>query len=244
MNKGTLIFVILFFGAISAFLLWKAGNIYYDINHMKDWVSHEAKMLEVRFEEHEGGGDDADTYITIVSYQYKIDGKVYMENRVGFGYLQSNMDRHWQLYEKLKYARKVRVWIDPNDPDESVLVKGWTESSIFFILFTFVWVSGAIGAILWNINSNSTRLKTWARMLFSFTLIGAAIMIGRLALVNISDRYLVKLEDQVEVITFLNDQEIKREKLLEKAKQEAFRKAENGQDTIRIRLDGDTFFVK
>lgn len=244
MNKGKLILAIIFFGAISAFLLWKTGNIYYDINHMRDWLPHEAKMLDTKFEEEKGSGDDPDTYITIVSYQYQIDGKVYMGNRVGFGYIQSNMDRHWQLYEKLKYAKKVRVWIDPNDPGESVLVKGWTESSVFFILFTFVWVSGAIGAILWNVNSRSNRLKTWARMLFSFVLIGTAILIGRLVLVKISESFMIKLEDKVEVIAYLNDQEIEREKLLEKAKKEAFRKAENGQDTMRIRLDGDTFFVK
>lgn len=231
-------------GAIAVFLCWKATNIYHDISKTKGWIAHEGTLLSSRLDIKDKTDDNPDTYKVMVSYQYQVDGKYYTSNRLSFGYMHSNLDRHIELADKLKYARKVTVWVDPQEPAESSLIKGWSETALFFMMFTFIWTCGLGGFMFWELDTRGSSLKMWAKLLYTLSGIMFVLFFCRLGMAKWNDKYVIKLEDKVEVLEYMLNEEIKREKLLERARNEAFRKAETGQDTVRIRLEGDTFYVK
>ncbi len=231
-------------GGIAFFLLWKAWGIYQEIGQMNDWEAQEARLIMSYLDVNDKMDDDPSTYRVKVSYEYQVDGESYTSDRLGFGYIHSNMDNHHEVAEKLKYANKIGIWVDPDEPAESSIVKGWSETALFMMMFAFIWVCGFSGFLLWDLDTRSNHLRLWAKALLALAVITFVLYFCRLGIPVLKDKYVIKLEDKVEVLEYKVNEEIKREKLLEKAKNEAFRRAETGQDTIRIRLEQDTFYVK
>ena len=106
------------------------------------WVQTEAQLERNRFEvDYRDGPDDVDTYKNHLTYTYSIDGQMYQGDRVGFGYSKNNIDRHSEVYNKLKYARKIKVWVNPNNLKESSMTQGTNESTVALFLFSLMWNS-------------------------------------------------------------------------------------------------------
>jgi len=114
----------------------------------RNWVKTEAVIEHTNLNVSRANrADDVDTYKNSISYVYTIDGQKYRGDQVGFGYSQNNIDRHHQVARKLKYLHKIKVWVNPNNPVESVLTKGTNDSAIGLFLFSLMWNS-LIGVFL------------------------------------------------------------------------------------------------
>ncbi|MFK7934563.1 MAG: DUF3592 domain-containing protein [Saprospiraceae bacterium] len=242
-NWGTILST-LAFAAAAMFLLWSTTKTYLQIEQMRNWVPHEAKLMDVQLDIDYGTDDDADSYVNIVSYEYQIAGKAYNGKRISFGYGRGNVDRYFEIHDKLKYAKRVNVWVDPNDSTESAMAQGWSDSAVFFAIFTLTWVLGIIGAILWELSYNNQLLKLWSKVFGGLAIATFFLMFLRLFLLAQNDIYSMKIEDNIIVTEYMNEEEISRAQLMERARKEAFSRAKFGQDTIRIRLEKDTFHVK
>ena len=232
------------FGGIALFLVWKSVNIIVNIHRMEAWVPIEARLLHVRLDTNESHDDNPDTFRAIVSYQYQVGDSIYTGERLSFGYFHSNMDRHYEISSKLKYARKVRIWVDPDDPQESAMAQGWSETALFFVIFSLLWVCGAIAAFLRELGPNSPQGRAWVRGFVAVTIAAFVLLLGRVAFASVSDDYVIKLEEKIKVIEYLTDEEIERERLIESATEEAFRRAAQGQDTFRVSLPKKTIYIE
>lgn len=229
-------------GLVSLFLLYKSADIGYSIYRMKDWRQVEAQVLSSSLDINKD--DEVDTYRSLVSYQYPFEGKRYQGDRIGFGYMHSNMDRHVEVADKLKYAKRIKVWVDPLKPEESAIAQGWNQTAVFFLCFSLLWTGIVGGSILWSYGENSVRLRALSKTIFVLISVFFLLLLVRLVYGNLKEGYLIKLEDKIEVVEYMTEKEIRKEKQLEGMLKEAFRRAEAGEDTVRFQLEKDTIHIK
>ncbi|PTN38958.1 DUF3592 domain-containing protein [Desulfonatronum sp. SC1] len=99
-----------------------------DRQRMQSWEAVPGEIISVEFR---GGGRLGSmhgvTYRTVAEYRYSVDGASHVGDRVGIQpskYSDSIGDYHQRMYEKLRRAQRsgeVQVWVNPDDPTESVL---------------------------------------------------------------------------------------------------------------------------
>ena len=103
-------------------------------NKTSNWIPVQAHIEDVEFVTYstgEGGG----SYETKCTYSYTYKNKKYSNNIIAIGY-RANSDRnHRELYEILKYdANIVTGYVNPESPNNAVLIKGKIMSSIISLL--------------------------------------------------------------------------------------------------------------
>ena len=223
----------LFLGAGALFLVWKVADTYHKINQMENWEAHEARVLDVRLDTKEDSfDDDPDTYRVIISYQYELGGQTYKGDRIAFGYFHSNMDRHFQVAEKLKYAKRIRVWVDPNDPNESAIAQGWNETAVFLLFFAIMFSSIIFFSIFWEAKAPPVRLMS--KVFLALGISGFLFYSGRAVVGKYyNDSHLIKLENKIEVYEYMTEKEIRKAKMYKKA----IREGQPIRDTLRLRWD-------
>jgi hypothetical protein len=95
---------------------------------MKGWQAVTGEISSVEF--HSGSSRTAKygvAHRVVAAYRYSVDGVGYMGDRIGVqpsGYSDSVGDYHQRMYGELLRARRageVLVWVNPDDPSESVL---------------------------------------------------------------------------------------------------------------------------
>ena len=158
--------------------------------------------------------------------------------------MHSNMDRHVEVADKLKYAKRIKVWVDPLRPEESAIARGWNQTAVFFLCFSVIWIGIVGGSILWSYGENSVRLRALSKAIFVLISVFFLLLLVRLVYGNLKEGYLIKLEGKIEVVEYMTEKEIRKEKQLEGMLKEAFRRAEAGEDTVRFQLEKDTIHIK
>ncbi len=223
----------LILGAGVLFLIWKVADTYHKVNQMKNWTAYEARVLNVSLDKKKDSSDeDPDTYRVIISYEYEVSGQTYKGDRIGFGYIHSNMDRHFQVAEKLKYAKRIRVWVNPDEPSESAITQGWNETAVFLLFFAIIFSSIIFFPIFWEAKSPQIRLLSkvlGALGISGFLFYGGRMLVGK----YYDDNYIIKLENKIEVYEYMTKKEIKKAEKLERAKREGL----PTKDTLHIRWD-------
>ena len=229
----------LLLSAGALFLIWKVVDTSHKINQMKNWDSLEATVLNVRLDKHQDPfEEDPDTYRVIISYQYKSNGQTYQGDRIGFGYFHSNMDRHFQIVEKLKYAKRIRVWVNPDEPSESAITQGWNETAVFFLFFTIMFSSIIFFSIFWE--ATNPVIRFLSKVFLALGISGFLFYIGRAVVGKYyDDSHIIKLENKIEVYEYMTKKEIRKAEMLKKA----LREGRPIKDTLRLRWDNkrDTF---
>lgn len=81
------------------------------------------------------------TYEVYVKYAYIIGNKKYRGSNVGFGYDQNNTEDHSAIFNSLKYAKKISIYVNPFDLEESVITTGLNNSVIGVFIFSVMWNS-------------------------------------------------------------------------------------------------------
>jgi hypothetical protein len=75
-------------------------------------------------------------YKLLVKYQYQVDEKSYIGDRIAFFYLRSMKDtRDKAILEKLNSASSIRVFYNKHNPADSVLITGLNK--VLFVNFIF-----------------------------------------------------------------------------------------------------------
>lgn len=87
--------------------------------------------------------EDSESYSqeVIISYTYMFAGKTYIGTRISIGYTLNNVEDHSELFEKLKNAEKILVYVNPYNPSKAVIVRGMNNSTFFLFLFSIMWNS-------------------------------------------------------------------------------------------------------
>lgn len=115
---------------------------------MQDWAAVEARLTRAGFDT--SSGDDSDTYKAYADYTYQWQGQQYRGTRVGLSGGFDNIGS-WQqdtgrrLSRALRDGGRIEVFIDPDNPSESIIDRSirWGLmgfKAIFFLVF------GGIGA--------------------------------------------------------------------------------------------------
>lgn len=74
-------------------------------------------------------------------YTYFIENKKYVGNNISFGLNQSDVENNYQLFSTLKEAKKIIVYVNPNNPNESVVLRGFAYTYPGLLIGSFMWNS-------------------------------------------------------------------------------------------------------
>ena len=147
--KGRIVgslFALPFFG-VGVWMLWSVSNTFYESWDMQQWVQVEARLITAGYETH--SGDDSDTYEVYARYSYSYGGGLYTGDRVTIAGGGDNIgDYHTDMGSALsaKLARKqpVTVWVNPDEPSQSIIDPSIRWGLIGFKSI-FVFVFGGVG---------------------------------------------------------------------------------------------------
>ena len=134
------------FAAVGAWMSWSVGNTLYSAWQMSGWPTTEAYLSSGGYETHSG---DSLTYEAYAEYTYTWDGRTYRGNRVGIGSGADNIGDYQQdtgrtLQRAASNGRPVTVYVNPEDPAESILDPGVRWALVGFKMI-FVVVFGGVG---------------------------------------------------------------------------------------------------
>lgn len=133
-----------------------------------------------------------------IKYEYFIGTKSFIGNSVSFGMQKNSSDGYGLLYDKLNNSKVVQVYVNENDPEESVLIRDVTNSMIVLVIFSFMWNSLLMVFVLPIFFKKLTPSK-----ILVFTIIiwflGMGKLIYRIGDIDISKRVVV-LEEKEEYI--------------------------------------------
>ncbi|BES72274.1 hypothetical protein RE428_32920 [Marinobacter nanhaiticus D15-8W] len=98
-------------------------------------------------------GDDSTTWSVETRYRYRFNGRDYMGDRAGYDTGSDNIgDYHSNLVYRMKRAGQqgpVNIWVNPNDPAQSLLVRELRCDKLFFtVLFGGLFVAVGVGIML------------------------------------------------------------------------------------------------
>ena len=97
------------------------------------WEPVECAIVSSQVRTHPG--EDSATYSVDVLYSYEIDGREYRANRYQFvGGSSSGYDRRARIVEGLAPGTTTTCYVDPNDPHEAVIERGFTVDHLFGLM--------------------------------------------------------------------------------------------------------------
>lgn len=111
-------------------------------------------------------GDDGTTYSVEADYRYSYGGRDYRGHRVGYDWGSDNItDYHRDLVRRLERARaqgQARVWVNPDNPSESVLVRELRWAKLGFMTL-FGGLFSAAGLFILRLGRIRTATEAMAR---------------------------------------------------------------------------------
>ena len=110
----------------------------------KGWEKTKAELISVNLKEktRSSRDDDGNTTTSIVHqvkarYSYQYNGEQYFGNRVIIGAIVENIS----IYEKLKSANAISVFVNPENPTEAVIINTIDRNYVIVILIGFFWAA-------------------------------------------------------------------------------------------------------
>jgi len=108
------------------------------IEQAKGWAETPCKIEKAWVQSHEG--DDSTTYSVEVLYEYEFGGRRYKSSRYGFATgSSSGHEGKRVVVERLRQTPDTVCYVNPRDPAEAVLERGYT-AEVWFGLFTLLFV--------------------------------------------------------------------------------------------------------
>ncbi len=147
-NRKFLIFFSLPFAGVGFGLLFFSliPSIWSGIS-MKNWIQDYAHLQTAGY--HTNYGDDSTTYLAYATYTYKYRGRTYSGDRAAINTTADNIgsfhqDLGQRLARALEHGEPVQVWINPDQPEQSVLNHDIRWGLLLFES-VFVIVFGGVG---------------------------------------------------------------------------------------------------
>lgn len=153
---GALLFLVVF-GAVGIGLgIWGWG-VLTNARVSEGWPTVEGRVVRSEVD-HSTDAEGGDSYTPEIEYEYTVDGLEYENNRVRFGE-NSYSSRRRAEEETGRYpvGRRVEVYYEPGDPDNSVLEPGATLGSYLGV------VMGAMFLGIGLISAPLIMLPRWLR---------------------------------------------------------------------------------
>ena len=97
-------------------------------------------------------GDDSDTYSVEALYRYEIDGREHRSNRYRFmGGSSGGYEAKAEAAARIPEGAEVTCWVDPEDPYEAVIERGFSTDYLFGLvplLFALVGLGGMVVVVV------------------------------------------------------------------------------------------------
>lgn len=169
---GYLLLIFLFFIG-SVFFSYRSILAICDIHRSENWEETTAKIIATDFRIRQGG--KGTTYWVLVDYEYFHSEKIFRGNKISFGYDSGSKKYENALYQVFKNAKMIKVFVNPNNPTESVIVKGFSDAVLFQIFFA---ISFCVFTIIYLIAlfSEQKITKKVGFLVVSFWLLGFIIL--------------------------------------------------------------------
>jgi hypothetical protein len=108
----------------------------------RDWPAVPCRIESSRVRTHEG--DDGDTYSVDILYAYEVNGEQFKSNRYHFmGGSSSGYEGKKAVVNRHKPGTEAVCYVNPKDPTEAVLERGFTPELLFGLIpMVFVLVGG------------------------------------------------------------------------------------------------------
>lgn len=148
------------FAAVGGFMFVMAlVPTLHDAWRMQQWIPVEAEVVSAELKTSPSDdSDDSDTFQAVAHYRYRYDGADYDGHRVAINDEGSDNIGNFQQQRaaELMAARNagvpVQVWVNPDDPSESVYHRGIRAGLLgMYALFTFVFGGVGIGLIVYGL---------------------------------------------------------------------------------------------
>jgi hypothetical protein len=149
---GGMLFGLVFFGVGAAFLVLSVIPNLWDALRMRDWVQVPAAVVGLDLKSN--NTDDGTTYKVTARFSYDYQGQRYTGNRVGIADGGSDNVGDWQrdTYARLKGQRQTRLWVNPDNPAESVFDRELRWGLLGFKLIFIIVFGGFGAAVFWYLN--------------------------------------------------------------------------------------------
>ncbi len=151
-------------GIFGVFLLFGVGfSLFFVVPafqnlQARSWAPVECEILESRVE---SGSGDGDTYSVEVRYRYRWEGAEYESDRHDFlGGASSGRSAKQEVVDGLPQGSTTTCWVDPEEPSEAVLYRGWSWPYLF-VLLPLVFVLIGISGVVWSL-TRARALKAGA----------------------------------------------------------------------------------
>jgi hypothetical protein len=142
--KSLLIIPFLGIGLMTLFFSLK--NII-KIQEAKNWTQTAANVEQVDIDLTKNS-KGTELYELIVKYSYILNSKKYLGGNLAFGYSMNNFEDHQDLFRKLRESKKIMVYVNPNDNNESVIIPSINSSIVFVLIFSILWNATLLGSLL------------------------------------------------------------------------------------------------
>lgn len=143
------------FGGVGVFATWAIGSTVHEAWRAKEWVRVKASVEGASLHA-SSGSEGGETYRAEGSYRYVFAGKPYSGSRLGLSKVggSDNIDDwHHEVSATLEDARAagkpITVWVNPDNPAESVLDREirWSEL-LFLVPFSLAFGGVGVGALV------------------------------------------------------------------------------------------------
>lgn len=115
----------------------------------RSWTPVPCEILASRVETHPG--KDNDTYSIEVRYRYEVGGRSYTSDRYTFlGGSSSGFEGKKRVVDRLPAGARTTCWVDPEDPSQAVLERGFTLAYLFGLL-PLVFVAVGLGGMVFGL---------------------------------------------------------------------------------------------
>lgn len=168
-NIGLNLFGLVFLTAGLCVIAFGPLDTVYQHWRSASWPHIPATLNAVDVESH--SGDNGYTYSLSASYSYQFNGRQYVNTNVGYDSSSDNVgDYHRKALSRLQRAQalnRVRIWVNPNDPTESYLLRDLRPQKLFF-MFLFGGIFALVGvAIMFSGKIFKRASATHAEAIFS-----------------------------------------------------------------------------
>ncbi|MDQ6470660.1 DUF3592 domain-containing protein [Flavobacterium sp. LHD-80] len=121
-------------------LIYSLNNIY-NSQKIKDWTKVTATVAHIKldYDNDNEGGDGI--YEVKIGYKYKIGNKEFLGHKIAIGYSGGNGEEHVALFSKLENAKKISVFVNPDNNSEAIIIKGINNSIAGVLIFSIMWNS-------------------------------------------------------------------------------------------------------
>ena len=115
----------------------------------RDWQSVPCRILRSEVRSHDG--DDSTTYSVHILYEYEFNGQTYRTDRYSFiGGSSSGYKGKRLIVDRYKVGSEALCWVDPTQPSEAVLFRGFSPMMWFALIpavFILVGIGGIVGTL-------------------------------------------------------------------------------------------------